>query len=53
MAGSATSGANASANAKDGARVNAGANAEDHVNVSIAERPPPGACYFHDLLVQT
>ena len=23
---------------------------EDHVNASIAERPPPGACYFHDIL---
>ena len=28
----------------------AGAHVEDHVNTSIAERSPPGACYFHDLL---
>nr|CCI55286.1 PH01B001G05.9 [Phyllostachys edulis] len=53
MVDPAASGANASgnANAEDGARVSC--LNEDHVNVSIAERPPPGACYFHDLVVQT
>ena len=50
MADPAAPGAAPGADAEDGTRVSCPN--QDHVDEIIADRPPPGACYFHDLVVQ-